>query len=355
MSPKMGTENGFAAMPVDLISCGWSKVGPLEVVVQDGLSSLKVDASVQVNFSWDYATKDERIRSLYEKAKAAQWNVSQDIDWSPLVEFGSPLEEMSDPSAALPRPADSPVTAERWNEFRWHYHAWLTSQFLHGEQGALLATSRLVETSPNMDDKFFAAVQVVDEARHVEAYSGYLDRLGQAYVYPINPQLATMLSQVVSESRWDVVFLGMQVIIEGIALALFRLGHVSAFDPVIRQITRLVAKDEARHVAFGVIALEGLYADLTSQERADREEFVQESILLMSRRFLLTEVWERMEIDIAAGRQFVTQSPEMAGMRRLMFAKVGSCLGHIGLLTPAIRRQLRELPVTRTGLGHGGA
>lgn len=312
--------------------------------MQDDSRSMTVDASVQVRFSWDYAGKDEKMRALYEKAKAAQWNVSQDIDWSGLIEFGSPLHELNGPGTALARPPDSPVPANRWNEFRWEYNTWLTSQFLHGEQGALLATSRLVETTPHLADKYFAAVQVADEARHVEAYAGYLERLGTAHGYPVNPQLRTLLTQIVSESRWDIVFLGMQVIIEGIALALFRLGHVSSFDPVIRQITRLVAKDEARHVAFGVLALEGLYADLTSREIAEREEFVRESILLMSRRFLFTEVWERMELDASVGRRFATENPEMAGMRRLMFAKVGTCLGRVGLLTPAIREQLREVP-----------
>jgi ribonucleotide reductase beta subunit family protein with ferritin-like domain len=217
----------------------------------------------------------------------------------------------------------------------------MTSQFLHGEQGALLATARLVETVPDIDDKFYAASQVVDEARHVEAFSMYMERLG--HPYPINPALRSMLSTVVSDNRWDVIYLGMQVIVEGLALAVFRLGHATAFDPVIRQITDLVARDEARHVAFGVVALQGLYDDLTSRERAEREEFIKEASLLMSRRFHLEEVWERVGVERTKGVEFALTDPTMRDFRRLMFAKIVSTLARLGLLTDGVRRHLEDL------------
>jgi hypothetical protein len=305
----------------------------------EGEGFLDVEAAVKTHFTWNYETRNEKVRRLYEKAKAGQWDVAG-LDWTRMLEFGCPLRAADGAGADLPRPADAPVPESRWNDFRWEYHAWLTSQFLHGEQGALLATSRLVEVTPSIEDKLFAAIQVTDEARHVEAYSAYLTRLGIDRSYPINDELRTLLAQLLAENRWDIVFLGMQVIVEGIALALFRLGHISSFDPVVKEITRLVARDEARHVSFGTVVLQDLYGELTSAERADREEFVQESILLMSRRFRLSEVWDRMDVDRSLGTEFATRSPVMADTRRLMFAKVATCISRIGLLTPAVREQL---------------
>jgi hypothetical protein len=224
----------------------------------------------------------------------------------------------------------------------------MSSQFLHGEQGALLATARLVETVPDLDNKLYAASQVADEARHVEAFAMYMDRLGHGY--PINPALMSMLSSIVGDSRWDIIYLGMQVIVEGLALAAFRFGQATAFDPIIRQITDLVARDEARHVAFGVLALQDLYVELSPRELAERQEFIKESSLLMARRFRLEEVWERLDIDVAAGVQYALTDPEMREFRRLMFMKINSTLAKLGLFTEDVRAHLRELallsPVT---------
>ncbi|QMU73538.1 ferritin-like domain-containing protein [Streptacidiphilus sp. P02-A3a] len=296
--------------------------------------------------TWDYSRKDDRLSRLYEKGKASQWNAATDIDWSPELEFGAPLPDSVD-GAGLPfrRSAQSPVPPHLWNQFRWEFQSWMTSQFLHGEQGALTATARLVETVPDLESKFYAATQVVDEARHVEAYARYLDKLGSSYA--INSGLKSLLSNIMSESRWDMIYLGMQIIVEGLALAAFRLGNASFSDPVILQITEYVARDEARHVAFGMVALEGYYDQLSSAERAEREEFTKEAALLMSRRFLLPEIWDRMGIDLAAGTAFAAEDPLMRQFRRLLFSKVVSSLGRLGLLTPGVRAHLDQLSLLR--------
>ncbi|MGI5152073.1 ferritin-like domain-containing protein [Plantactinospora sp. CA-294935] len=314
-------------------------------ITPDGLA---VESAVVTTFTWDYTSKDPKLRALYEKGKAAQWNAATDIDWSPELHFGAPLPEVDDVTGlSSRRPPNCPVPPELWNAYRWEYHSWMTSQFLHGEQGALLATSRLVETVPDLDDKLYAASQVTDEARHVEAFSRYVQRLGSSY--PINPALRTLLGNVVSERRWDIIYLGMQIIVEGLALAVFRLGHATTFDPVIRQITDLVARDEARHVAFGVLALEGLQDQLTSRERAEREEFIKEASLLMSRRFRMEEVWQRMDLDVAAGVEYVLTDSAMRDFRRLMFAKIFSNLTRLGLVSDELRAHFQELALLRPG------
>ncbi|MFC5747676.1 ferritin-like domain-containing protein [Actinomadura rugatobispora] len=298
----------------------------------------------EARFVWDYARTDERLRALYERGKAAQWNATTDIDWAAGV--GTPAQAgLLGPDLPMGRDA-SPVPPERWAGFQWEFHSWMTSQFLHGEQGALLATGRLVALAPDLDAKFYAAAQAADEARHVEAYARYVDLLGNGY--PINPSLRRMLDTVVSESRWDIVFLGMQIIVEGLALAAFRLEHTRSFDPVIAQITRLVAKDEARHVAFGLVALRNVYGELTSGERAEREEFVKEAALLMSRRFRLEEIWERLDVDVRAGTDYALRDQKMIDFRRLMFTKIVTSLAGVGLLTPGVRAHLEQLQLLRT-------
>jgi hypothetical protein len=306
--------------------------------------SMTLSSSVTSWFTWDYAQKDSKILELYERAKTAQWSATTDIDWSVPIEFGAPLPEAA-AGHALQAHGNSPVPDSEWNRFRWEYHAWMTSQFLHGEQGALLATARLVETVPDLEAKFYAASQVADEARHTEAYGLYLHRLGQWY--PINEQLRTMLQHIITESRWDVVFLGMQIIIEGIGIALFRLGTATAYDPAIRQITALVAKDESRHVAFGIQALDGYYQGLTSRELADREEFIMEAVLLVCRRFRLEEVWDRVGVDVGEGVHYATTDPAMIEFRKLMFSRIVSALQRLGLFTPRLRAHFEDLSLLR--------
>ncbi|MEV5379887.1 MULTISPECIES: diiron oxygenase [Streptomyces] len=298
---------------------------------------MEVDAVFRACLNWDYGERNNRIWSLYEKNKTAQWNAATDIDWDYDVRFGAELQdEHSAGVASFVVGNDSPVPRELLNQFRWEYQAWMVSQFLHGEQGALVATARLVETVPDMEAKVYAASQVADEARHVEAYARYIDeKLGVSY--PINPGLKALLRDLLAESEWDIVYLGMQVIVEGLALAATRLASSGFGDPIITSITRMIARDEARHIAFGTVSLNGMYEDMTSAEMNRREEFLLEAIHLMSRRFLLREVWERMDLDVERGLRFARTDPMMYGYRQLLFQQVIHILRQLGLLSPKLR------------------
>lgn len=299
---------------------------------------LEIGTSFRSCLNWVYGNRDSRLWSLYERSKVSQWNASADIDWSPEVRFGS---ELGTRNGMLPRaaPPDSPVPADRWNTFLWEHQAWMVNQFLHGEQGALLTTARLVETVPDIDAKTYAAAQVADEARHVEAYARYVyEKLG--VTYPISPGLEQLLRDLLGESSWDIVYLGMQVIVEGLALAATRVASTGFADPVITSITRMVARDEARHISFGVIALDGLYAEMTSKELSERNAFLKESIYIMSQRFLLREVWERLEVDGGTGVRFAKRDPTMRAFRQLLFFKIIQVLRQIGLLSDDIKTLL---------------
>ncbi|OLZ70780.1 ribonucleotide reductase [Streptomyces sp. IMTB 2501] len=320
-----------------------------ELFTLDGAAPglLEVDAHIRAIMNWDYTATTSRLWGLYEKSKVSQWNATTDIDWSYDVRFGAPLdEEFGKAVAPFAASPESPVPRELWDAFRWEYQAWMVNQFLHGEQGALLTTARLVETVPDMASKVYAAAQVADEARHVEAYARYIDeKLG--VTYPINRGLKALLRDLLGDPRWDVVYLGMQVIVEGLALAATRVASAGFGDPIITSITKMIARDEARHISFGVIALNGLYEEMSTAERDEREQFLLEAIHLMSQRFLLREVWEKMDLDVDQGVRFARTDPMMVGFRQLLFRKIIQVLRQIDLLSPKIRDLLLDEALAR--------
>src|SRR5262249_50861148 len=202
-----------------------------------------------------------------------------------------------------------------------HLGAWLFSQFLHGEQGALTVAARIVESVPDIDSKFYAATQVMDEARHVELYQRFIKEKIGVY-YPINDDLATLLSEALADGRWDYPYLGMQVLIEGLALAAFGVHRDMSNNKLVTQLLAYVMQDEARHVAFGRLALRDYYAELTEAERAEREEFLIEGCYLMNDRFRGREVWERLNFDVDECMEFTDKSPVQQAFRSLLFTRI---------------------------------
>jgi len=296
-------------------------------------------------FNWEYKTRHDELMRLYEKGKQQQWNAATDIDWSIDVDPERiHIENIEAFDAILKQPEKLDVaTRGRMNH---HMNAWMLSQFMHGEQGALLATAQIVNTIPWIEAKFYAANQVADEARHVEVYRRYLtEKLGCSY--PVNPHLHTLLNQIIGESRWDMIYLGMQIMVEGLALAAFGLMRfISADEPLIQQITGYVMRDEARHVAFGVLSLQDLYTkEMSSTELKEREEFVIEATILMRDRLLMEEVWPRLGLDPKIWMPWTLSTPFMVGFRQILFSKIVPNLKRLGLLTPRVRAKFAELNI----------
>ena len=153
--------------------------------------------------------------------------------------------------------------SKEWIQWGIEQQNWSLSQFMHGEQGALLCTAKIVETVPWIDAKYYAATQVMDEARHVEVFARYLDTKLSGH-YPLNTHLGLLLEDIIHDSRWDMTYLGMQIMVEGLALAAFGFMHSMTPDPLLKQLLRYVMSDEARHVAFGVLSLKEYYAELSA-------------------------------------------------------------------------------------------
>ena len=266
-----------------------------------------VESNFDTIFTWDYGRSRPALVKLYEKAKTSQWNVSTDLDWSIDVDPEKVGSELGGGGAqrfqALAEAEDSPVKHfgdKEWRQVSVELQNSLLSQFMHGEQGALLCTARIVETVPWIDAKYYAATQVMDEARHVEVFARYLDeKLG--HQHRINDNLKGILDDILSDSRWDIVYLGMQIMVEGLALAAFGMMHQITTEPLLKKLLRYVMSDEARHVAFGVLSLQEMYADLSDAEMRERQEFAFDVARRLQRRFAHTEMWERMGVD-PAGR-----------------------------------------------------
>ena len=223
------------------------------------------------------------------------------------------------------------------------------SQFLHGEQGALICTARIVQTVPWIDAKYYASTQVVDEARHVEVFGRYLDDKLETR-YPMNAHLGALIDDVLSDSRWDITYLGMQILIEGLALAAFGTIYKTSSEPLLRQLIRYVMSDEARHVAFGVLSLQEAYSELSGPELRERQEFVYEGSLRMRDRFLHQEVWERLGVSARAiVPYFIRQNNEEEILfQRMLFAKIVPNCKKLGLLdarTPWLRERFMDMGV----------
>ena len=309
-----------------------------------------VQSTIDAVFDWQYELKRQKLMDLYEKGKAATWNAT-DIDWSIDVDIekmvsqrqmmggGTTINQFLNPPRTLSDREALTLNLEM--------NAFMLSQFLHGEQGALLATAKIVETVPWAEAKFYAANQVADEARHVEVYHRYLtEKLGVSY--EVHPSLGQMLDDILSDSRWDITYLGMQIMVEGLALAAFGLQKVMmAEEPLIVDITSRIMADEARHVAFGVISLEEVYQEMSEKELREREDFVIEATHLMRDRLLMQPVFERLDWPLETWLPWATNTPFMRGFRQMLFSKIVPNLKRLGLLTPRVREEYAKLDLLR--------
>ncbi|OFX03490.1 MAG: aminobenzoate oxygenase [Alphaproteobacteria bacterium RIFCSPHIGHO2_12_FULL_66_14] len=302
------------------------------------------DGKVEMLFNWEYEDGSAPLLELYEKGKQQQWDASKRLDWSLELNPDNPME--------LKDEAISIYGTDYWNKMTDKEKAWLRlhlqansiSQFLHGEQGALIATSKIVETVPDMNAKFYAATQVMDEARHVEAYKRLLHEKFQV-AYPINKALKTLLEQILTDRRWDMTYLGMQVLIEGLALAAFQSIRDKAGNTLAGAVNAYVMQDEARHVSFGRLALREYYPHLSDAERDEREEFVVEALHFMRDRFNQSEVWERLGLPAKTLDDIHYNSKQMNSFRGRLFSRVVPTVKDIGLWGPRVRKAFGEMGV----------
>lgn len=281
-----------------------------------------------------------KLRRLYEKAKLLQWN-GADLDWKRSVDPYNPeVPLLSEDFIGWDTLAQFGVVADAKlrREMLHRTTAWMLSQFLHGEQGALMASAQVTEATPDFEGKLFGASQVMDEARHVEVFHRYLDQKLEMH-YRINDNLFTIIDNLLVDNRWDMKFLGMQILVEGLALGAFSTLYRMTAEPLLKDMLRRVIQDEARHVNFGLLTLRDLYKNLTERERREREDWAFEIVLLMRNRFLAHELYEEHFAHKLTRRQWnyaMSNSPGMQTFRRVMFTRLVPNLRAIGLLTKRV-------------------
>lgn len=304
------------------------------------------------SYNWDYQLAENRIKKLYELGKELNWNATHDIDWSQSPNFQDRSNNHSMRAIALNEnnnafvdfPAYKVLSEEEKLEFARHMQAWTISQFLHGEQGALLVASQLASCAPTFNAKLYAASQTFDEARHVEVFTRYLrEKVG--LMYPITRSLKSLLDKILSDPRWDLKFIGMQIIIEGLALAALGVMREHTTDPVLKELVHLVIRDEARHVTFGVNYLESFVETLDDDEREERAQFAYEACVVMRERILATDVFRRYGWDVEQAREYALRGPIRQQFRKLIFSRVMPNLKRIGLLTDNIRPKFETLGI----------
>lgn len=295
-------------------------------------------------FDWRFDEGRTALMHLYQKGKDMQWDALNRIDWELDLDPENPMVMPDEAVSIYGSDIWEKMTKSEKAELRRHTQAWNISQFLQGEQGALLAASKIVQSVPDLDAKFYAATQVMDEARHVEAYQKLLHKFRVAY--PMTDPLQELVNDALRDSRWDVTYLAMQVVIEGLALAAFGTIRDLAQNPLARMVNAYVMEDEARHVAFGRLSLREYYPQLTQAERDEREEFLVEACYLMRDRMTQSkEIYEVLGLPVQACQEYTENSEIVKLYRTLLFQRIVPIVKDIGLWGPKIRKAYEDMGV----------
>ena len=308
-----------------------------------GPSIETLETLLDVTYTWGYQETRAKLRDLYDKAVRGQWISDDVLPWNTDVD----LDKQMAPEQLMPLFGSdiyNKMTEKERHKLNIESFSWTLSQFLHGEQGALLATAQLVDSVQDLDSKLYAASQVVDEARHVDVYNRYVHtKIG--FSDPVNPHLKTLLDMILKDSRWDMKFLGMQIMVEGLALAAFGMIRANTSEPLLRELTAYVMGDEARHVAFGVLSLRDYYKDQPDSVKREREDFVYEAARLMRDRFLFQEVWEKTGLPTKQCMEIALHNQGQVMFRQMLFAKIVPAIKKMDLLSDRQRERFKELGI----------
>jgi hypothetical protein len=291
-----------------------------------------VRAAMEAIYNWNYESEIDELRTLYANALDRQWIAMRDLDWSAEIDReafsasfsmgGIPIQE-TEFWQSLP-------LDRRW-EISRRMAAFMLSNFLHGEQGALMVAAQLVSAVPHMDGKFYAATQTMDEARHVEAFAGYISKLDE--VYPIAPGLKQLLDNLLATESWLFKAVGMQVVTEGLALFVFRDMRNQTQEPLLKRMLTYVSRDEARSA---------VVPTLSDEEKAGIEDFAFESARLLidsrsgvSLRQSMLSIWQDSGVD--AGEALQALAKERSRMQDAV-RRSGGRFGPVrGFVIPTLR------------------
>ncbi len=338
-------------------------VEPVSADPTDALTEAQVDHVAEIfntpltgTYNWDYRVADDRINKLYELGKQLNWNASLDVHWDATPDWhqAPPLpearrQEMIEMSPWNGYAPWDSMSDDRKIEFCRHDQAWSLSQFLHGEQGALLVASQLVSCAPSLQRE---AVCGIADVRRGASRRGVqpLSAAQMGIMYPMSRNLKLLIDKILTDPRWDLKFIGMQIIIEGLALAAFNTAKMTTHDPLLKNLVHYVMRDEARHVTFGVNYLEEFVKTLSASDVEDRAQFAYEACVVMRDRLAATEIFEHFGWDVEQARERLLKSlsgnsESRRTFAQLLFGRVIPNLKRIGLLTDRVRPKFEEMGV----------
>src|SRR6266540_6773167 len=305
--------------------------------------------SYQMDTLWDfdYEPTHDELTSLYETAKKNQWNATTAIDWTRPVGKEGPVLNIQ--AAFQGTDFYERLTEAEKKEAEVKISSWRLSQFLHGEQGALLVASQLVNPVPELDCKLYASTQVVDEGRHVEVFERYVKKLHK--IYPVDPLLKGLIDRILASQLWELKLLGMQMLIEGLAIAAFNLMRRQTGDPTLASVLDYVLQDEGRHVNFGYFALKRSIPDLDAARRDYLEDFALRACDAIFARDehtgfrSITTVWDELGYDgVAVWRDSIVNSLTVKTFNRFLFTEVLiPRLQRLGLMSSRVEPHYREI------------
>jgi hypothetical protein len=311
--------------------------------VQPDAAEWTVPQNYDARFTWTYSDDRKDLLNLYAKGKQQQWDAEYRIDWDQEIDFDNPQGMPVELFALHGYSEFEKMSPAEKATVRRNSQAWGLSQFLHGEQGALLCSAKIVTQVPDLEAKFYASTQTIDEARHVEAYKRLLEKIGLAH--PMTGPLKTLLDQVLRDNRWDMTYLGMQVVIEGLALAAFAGIRDYSSSPLAASVNAYVMQDEARHVAFGRLTLRNYYPQLTEYERREREQFLIEACYHMRDRFEQRELWEHLGLDVEGACQHMAETASARQFRNHLFNRIVPVVKDIGLWGETVQKGYADMGV----------
>ncbi len=314
-----------------------------------------IASAFTTTFTYDYAAAEADMRRLYENAKRDQWNASRDIPWdAPQATDGRVIaDELIDIYGS---PLWERLGERQRVELNRCVAAWRLSVLMHGEQGALLACSQLVDVVKGADEKFFQATQVMDEARHNEVLDRYLRERLDDRRYPIPANARDIFDSILSDSRWYVKTIGLQLVAETFAVALFKMMAESARDPVLGTVCRRILQDEARHMGFGMLSLPAVVDGASPAERRELEDYTCFALEKTLTGFFPLAAYEDLGFSAAEIEEVKRYRRETAArndyapfrkhFKRDMHQSMVQNLSRLGLLTERVRPRLEKLGIT---------
>lgn len=314
--------------------------------------TIGIRSNHKVFYDWTYKNKgSQEFENLYKKAKKGQWD-SDDLAWDTNVDPYNPETPLL-PEKLYPLYGTTifnKMTQKEKCKMQYEMVSLMLSQFLHGEQGALYAAGITVEATPWLSAKYYGATQVMDEGRHVEVFHRYIhEKLNN--LYHVNDNLYVIIHALTESADWDIKFLGMQILIEGLALGAFGLMYKYTKEPLLKYMLKMVISDEARHVHYGVEALREYYTKEVSESlRREREDWAFEVAILLRNRFLFTEFRDSFYAHAFTNTQWnnlILESEIMREFRRSLFGRLIPNLKAIGLLSDRIKPKYEKLGVLK--------